>query len=86
MKETTNQTTTEKNKPAHKIRLGSVSATIWENAFEDGRTTYRAMLAKTYRDYKGNWQETTAFRVEDLILVSTLAQRAADWILAHEAE
>jgi hypothetical protein len=77
---------TEKNKPAHKIRLGGLAVTLWENAFDEGRPTYRAYLAKSYRDHKGDWQETAAFRPEDLVLVSDLARRAADWILARESE
>jgi hypothetical protein len=77
---------TGKSKPAHKVRLGSLSVTIWQNAFDEGKPTYRAHIVKSYRDSKGVWQETTAFRPDDLVLVSDLARRAADWILARESE
>jgi hypothetical protein len=87
MKTTTNNTnTTSNNKPVHKIRLGSVSAAIWENAFDADRTTHRAILVKSYRDAQGNWQETGSFRIEDLLLVSRVAQLAVDWMLARENE
>ena len=86
MKEHATKNETEKNKPAHKVRLGSLSVTIWENAFDEGRPTYRAYIVKSYRDHKGDWQETSAFRPDDLVLVSDLARRAADWILARESE
>jgi hypothetical protein len=86
MKEHATKNETERNMPAHKIRLGSLSVTIWESAFDEGRTTYRAHIVKSYRDQKGDWQDTTSFRLDDLVLVSTLAQRAADWILARESE
>ena len=77
---------TAKSKPAHKVRLGSLSVTIWQNAFDEGKPTYRAHIVKSYRDSKGVWQETTAFRLDDLVLVADLARRAADWILARESE
>ena len=77
---------TETNQPAHKIRLGRLAVTIWQNAFDEGRPTYWAYIAKSYRDRKGDWQETAAFRPEDLVLVGDLTRRAADWILAREAE
>ena len=86
MNDTTATKTTETNKPIHKIRVGSISVSIWENASDDGRVTHRASLAKTYRDYRGNWQETSSFRSDDLILVSTVARLAADWMIARENE
>ena len=86
MKTTTNTNTTSNNKPVHKIRMGSISAAIWENAFDTDRTTHRAILVKSYRDSKGNWQETGSFRSEDLLLVSRVAQLAADWMFALENE
>jgi hypothetical protein len=86
MNNPTNKKPTETNKPIHKIRLGSISVTIWENASDNGKTSYRAVLVKSYRDQKGTWQETGTFRVDDLILVSTVAQRAADWMLDRENE
>jgi hypothetical protein len=86
MNNTKKQQTTEKTKPVHKIRLGSISVSIWENARENGKTSYRAVVVKTYRDQKGNWQETNSFRADDLVLVSTVAQRAADWMLDRENE
>jgi hypothetical protein len=86
MKEHATNDETGKNKPAHKVRLGSLSVTVWENAFDEGRPTYRAHIVKSYRDHEEVWQETTAFRPDDLVLVSDLARRAADWILARESE
>ena len=43
MNDTTNtKKPSETNKPIHKIRVGSISVSIWENAFDKGKPTYRA--------------------------------------------
>jgi hypothetical protein len=86
MSETTTVKTTEKTKPAHTIRLGNLSASIWENTSDEGKTNYRATLAKSYRDTRGQWQQTGSFRSDDLVLLSKLVNLAADWMLAHENE
>ena len=87
MNDTTNtKKPSETNKPIHKIRVGSISVSIWENAFDKGKPAYRAALAKTYRDNQGHWQETGTFRADDLILVATVAKLAADWMLDRENE
>jgi site-specific recombinase XerD len=78
MKRNATKDETAKNKPAHRVRLGSLSVTVWQSAFGEGKPTYRAHLVKSYRDPEGIWQETTAFRLDDLVLVSDLARRAAD--------
>ena len=74
----------ETNTPIHKIRVGSISVSIWQNAFDKGKTTYRAALAKTYRNHQGNWVETGTFRADDLILVATVAKLAANWMINRE--
>jgi hypothetical protein len=86
MNETTTKNETEKTKPAHKIRLGNLSAFIWENVDDDGKTNYRATVSKSYRDYRGEWQQTGSFRSDDLVLLSKLANLAAEWMLAHQNE
>jgi hypothetical protein len=83
MNDTTN---TEKTKPVHKVRLGNLSAPVWENRNEEGRAYYRTTLSKSYRDSKGEWQETGSFRSDDLIVLGRLIQLASDWMLARENE
>ena len=85
-KETTKATETNNNQPVHKIRVGSISAAIWQNAFDDGKTkTYRTSLSKHYRDDKG-WQQTQVFRAEDLVVLTTVAKLAAEWFNRVESE
>ena len=86
MNEAATTKTPEKNKPVHKIRLGQLSVSIWENAFDNGRPTYRSVIEKTYRNKHGNWEATSVFRSEDLVLVGKLAELASSWMLEHETE
>ena len=85
-KEETTKAAETNNKPVHKIRVGSITAAIWQNAFDDGKTkTYRTTLSKHYRDDKG-WQQTQVFRAEDLVVLTTVAKLAAEWVIARENE
>ena len=61
--------------PANKLRLGLITATIWDN---DG--FYSVDLARSYKDSSGQWQSTTSFAHADLLNLSKLAQRAENWI------
>lgn len=61
--------------PAHKLRLGLITATIWDN---DG--FFSVDLARSYKDNQGMWQSTTSFAHSDLLNLSKLAQRAESWI------
>lgn len=69
------------NKPVRKIRIGQVSATIWDqNGF------YTASLERAYKDRDGKWQSSSTFSVQDLIVVGKVASLAADAILALGAD
>lgn len=61
--------------PANKLRLGLITATIWDN---DG--FYSVDLARSYKDSHGQWQSTTSFGHADLLNLSKCAQRAESWI------
>lgn len=63
------------NTPAHKIRLGLISATIWSN---DG--FHSVDLTRSYKDAEGNWHNTTSFSQSDLLNVAKCAERAEIWI------
>lgn len=61
--------------PANKLRLGLITATIWDN---DG--FYSVDLARSYKDNTGQWQSSASFSHADLLNLSKLAQRAENWI------
>ena len=61
--------------PACKLRLGLITATLWDN---DG--FFSVDLARSYKDSSGQWQSTTSFAHADLLNLSKFAQRAENWI------
>ena len=75
-------TNTPTNKPVKKIRVGSVTATIW--AQEGG--FYTANLERSYKDKEGNWKSTNSFSVDDLVVAAKVATMAADAIIALQSD
>lgn len=63
------------NQPTHKIRLGLITATIWDN-----NGFHSVDLARSYKDQDGNWQSTTSYSHSDLLNVTKCAERAEIWI------
>jgi len=62
-------------RPAQKLRLGLITATIWDN---DG--FYSVDLSRSYKNAQGEWNNSTSFGHADLLNLSKLAQRAENWI------
>ena len=63
------------NQPAHKLKVGLITATIWDN---DG--FYSVDIARSYRNAEGEWKSTTSFAHSDLLNVAKCAERAEIWI------
>lgn len=64
------------DKPEFTIRDGSVKATTWRNAGENGEY-FTTSFSRTYRDEKsGDLRDANAFSGADLLKVSALAQEA----------
>lgn len=64
--------------PAKVIRLGNISATIWDND-----TWYSTKIVRNYqKDEK--WHESSDFRPSDLPVVMAVAEAAMRWILNNE--
>jgi len=61
--------------PSHKIRLGLITATIWDNS-----GFYSVDIARSYKDTGGDWQSTTSFAQNDLLNLAKCAERAEIWI------
>ena len=51
------------NKPAAKFRVGFITATVWKN---DGGF-YTAQLQRSYKDDRGEWQNTDQLNHGDLL-------------------
>jgi hypothetical protein len=63
------------NLPAHKIRMGLITATIWNN---DG--AYSVDIARSYKASEDEWKNTTGFFHADLLNLAKCVERAEVWI------
>jgi hypothetical protein len=74
--------------PEEKIRIGLVSATIWQNRVgregEDERAFRSVTPARNFRNSAGEWQSSNSYTLADLPAVITVLQRALDYLLEHE--
>ena len=71
-----NEAAETKNPPAAKIRVGLITASIWENKNEKG-TFHNVTFERRYKDAEGNWQTSHSYNAGDLLDLA----KAAD--LAH---
>lgn len=63
------------NTPIHKLRLGLITATIWDN-----NGFYSVDLTRSYKDQQSEWKSTTSYSHTDLLNVAKCAERAEIWI------
>ena len=61
--------------PAHKIKIGRIAATIWNN---DG--FYSVDVSRAYKDNYDAWKSTNSFSQVDLLNLAKCAERAEAWI------
>lgn len=62
-------------KPAARVRLYPITATIWRNQQSTG-PFYSVQFQKSYKDNEGHWQHSDAFASTDLLLLAKLADLA----------
>jgi hypothetical protein len=65
------------NKPTYTRRLNRVEVAIWKNETEDA-IWHNVTFQRTYRDEKGEMQNTNNFRMDDLPALAFLAAKAYD--------
>ncbi len=63
------------NTPAHKIKLGLTTATIWNN-----NGSYSVDITRSYKNGDGDWKNTSSLFHADLLNVAKCAERAEIWI------
>ena len=68
--------------PAHKIRIGSLQATIWRNLAERG-DWYSVKLTRGYKADEG-WRETDNLGYDDLLPAAKLLDLAHTWIMHQQ--
>jgi hypothetical protein len=72
---------TQKQKPIHEVRLGSIKAAVWKNDTENG-TRYNVTFSRIYKD-GDQWKSTDSFGRDDLLIVGKVADQAHSWIFAQ---
>ena len=72
------------SKPIQKLKDGLITATIWANQNDDGKTRYSVNITRSYLKDE-TWQETTSFSNGELLRVARLANKAYDAIGEHIA-
>lgn len=70
------------NQPAHKVKLGCINATIWENVADSGKSYYSVTVCRIYKD-GDDWKESNSFGRDDLPLVAKVLDMAHTWIFEH---
>jgi hypothetical protein len=67
-------------KPAHKIRVGRIWATVWENHHPETGRWYSVALTRSYQDGQGQWRSAGTFGRDDLLVVAEVSRLAFLWI------
>jgi hypothetical protein len=75
------ETTTDKRRPTHEIRLGGVKAAIWKNQSAKAGTWYSVTFARLYKQ-GDSWKRSDSFGPSELPLVTQVAEMATQWIQA----
>jgi hypothetical protein len=70
-----------KNQPAHKIRIGWITGTIWLN---DDRF-YNVVLSRSYKDDNDQYAETEQLSHADLLNAAKVLERSEEWISEQNA-
>jgi len=69
-----------KKPPVGKVRVGSVTASIWENT-KDSKIFYSVTFERRYKDGDGNWKSSDSYGPGDLLELAKAADRAHSQIL-----
>ncbi len=76
----TNAPTTRK--PAHKLRDGLLTVTIWKNAGDKG-PRYSATPSRSYKQ-GDTWKETDSYASDELLALAKLLDQAHSWMVAAQ--
>ncbi|MEX2206688.1 MAG: hypothetical protein WEF50_10720 [Myxococcota bacterium] len=72
----------DKQKPAHKIDLNGLRASIWKNEGKNG-AYFTVQLSRSFRDSKGKWKDTSSFGVRHIPAVRTLLEQVEAFAAAQ---
>jgi hypothetical protein len=69
------------SQPAHKIRVGNLSVTIWRNtSIEKGTAWYSVNPNRSYKHGDETWKVTDSLGFDDLLPMAKLLDQAHSWI------
>tara|TARA_E500000318_G_scaffold14854_4_gene14818 strand:- start:26677 stop:26970 length:294 start_codon:yes stop_codon:yes gene_type:complete len=71
---------TTNNQPFDRIHVGPIQAAIWKNTGNDGRSYYSVTMEKRYRDANGDWQSTSSFHRDDMLVIGRVTDKVYDRI------
>ncbi len=71
-------------KPIAEVRTGSIKATIWKNATENG-ARFNVTFDRLYKD-GDKWKSTSTFGRDDLLLLAKVADQAHTRIFQLQQE
>jgi len=77
------------NAPVHKVRLGAVTASVWEKVISiNGKsiTVNNVTFQKSFRDKAGNWKNTPSFHLEDLLSMQVVLRHTIDHLIEKNKE
>lgn len=69
------------NQPVHKIRYGTLSASIWRQEGDKG-PMFNVSFQRSYKEGE-SWKTSTSFGRNDLLALGLMATRAFEWIAAQ---
>ncbi len=71
------------NQPIQRLRIGNISAAIFENKTQEGKTFYNAQFDRSYRDGE-TWKHTQSYGRDDLLILAKLADQVHSWIVEKQ--
>ena len=69
-----------KVKPVREFRIGRIKAAIWANETDNG-IRHNVTFSRLYKADGGEWQDSTSFGRDDLLLLGKVADRVHSWIV-----
>ncbi len=74
----------QKSQPAATFRHRTISASVFENQGQQGRTYYSVSVQKRFKPEGGEWQTSNSFMRDELPVLQELVRQAYAFILEQE--
>jgi hypothetical protein len=74
-----------KVKPVREFRIGRIRAACWANQTDNG-VRHNVTFSRLYKSDGGEWQDSSSFGRDDLLLLAKVADRVHSWIYEQTQE